>query len=678
MDRGLILYLTKERESYRVRLLAEMKEFQVKKGIFFITTVIFIFGASPMMFGSVHEIPQDDLVLESASPPAGPTDLSELESFLDGLMTAQMEAQHIAGATVVVVKDGKIYLMKGYGFANVENKTPVSPEETLFRPGSISKLFTWTAIMQLYEQGRIDLDTDINTYLKDFQIPDTFDEPITLKHLFTHTPGFEDVLGGLAARTPEDLMPLSDFVREKLPERMFPAGKYTAYSNYGTTLAGYLVELISGQPFEKYIEEFIFSPLGMEKSTFRQPLPALLSDSMSNGYSYTNGAFKAEEFELIGMSPAGSLSSTAGDMAKFMIAHLQDGLIGGENRILQQETARLMHSLLFTHDPRVPGNAYGFWEQKLNNLRIIGHSGDTLTFHSLLALIPEHKLGIFVSYNSTGASGFTRDQFFQAFLNRYFPVPEEPEWTPLSEPTIRSKKYLGSYGALRGVFTSYEKLGNLFMTVKVKMADDGTLIMPLPMGLGAKRWVEVSPLFFREVGGQGSLLFLDDAKGHISHAYMPDFLMVLEKLKWYKTPFFHYCLLGFCILLFLSAALGWPLGAISRRLLKKDRDRKKFPAFPKWIAGLMSWFFLVFIFGMVGVLSNYIELMYGVPPMLRTLSVLTMLGVILSVAMLLSLFLVWGKKYWTVYGRIHYTLIFLASCAFIWFLNYWHLFAFKS
>ena len=649
----------------------------MKKGIFLFIVAAYVFGICPRVSEAVQEQPQDEQQVESFALVKGPTDPVELETFLDGLLTAQMEARHIAGATIVVVKGGDIFFTKGYGYADVAKKKPVNPDETLFRTGSVSKLFTWTAVMQLYEQGLLDLDTDINTYLKDFQIPDSFDEPITLKHLFTHTPGFEDVIGGMAARTPEDLTSLSEFIREKMPERIFPPGKYTAYSNYGSALAGYIVELVSGKPFEDYIEEFIYLPLGMEKTTFQQPLPAYLSDSMSNGYSYKDGTFKAEEFELInGMTPAGSMSSTAGDMAKFMIAHLQDGQYE-ENRILLPETVQQMHTLLFSHDPRVPGNAYGFWEKRLNNLRIIGHAGDTLAFHSLLALIPEHNIGLFVSYNSTGASGFTRDQLFQAFLNRYYPMPDSPEWKPLSEPSVRSRKYVGSYGSLRGVFTSYEKLANLMMTSKIKMADDGTLVMPLPMGLGAKRWMEVSPLFFREVSGQGTLLFMDDAKGRISHAYMPDFLMVLEKLKWYKTPFFHYCLLGFCIVLFLSAALGWPFGAISRRLCNNGQDRKKFPSFPRWIAGLMSWLFLIFIFGMVGVLSNYIELMFGAPPMLKTLSVLTMIAVLLTVGVLLSLLLVWGRKYWTVYGRIHYTLIFIASCAFIWFLNYWHLFGFK-
>ena len=114
-----------------------------------------------------------------------------MEAFLDKLLGREMEKHHIAGAAVSVVKDGKLFFAKGYGYADLENGIPVDPEQTIFRIGSVAKLFTWTAVMQLVEQGKLDLDADINTYL-DFRIPDTYPQPITLKHLLTHTSGFED------------------------------------------------------------------------------------------------------------------------------------------------------------------------------------------------------------------------------------------------------------------------------------------------------------------------------------------------------------------------------------------------------------------------------------------------------------------------------------------------------
>ncbi len=126
---------------------------------------------------------------------AQPGSREDLEAFLDGVLAAEMRSHSIASATVSVVKDGELFFAKGYGYADRESRRPVDPERTLFRPGSISKLFTWTAVMQLVEQGKIDLDADVNEYLTDFRIPDTFPEPITMEHLMTHTPGFED--GGL-------------------------------------------------------------------------------------------------------------------------------------------------------------------------------------------------------------------------------------------------------------------------------------------------------------------------------------------------------------------------------------------------------------------------------------------------------------------------------------------------
>ncbi len=386
------------------------------------------------------------LLAQEKAASQGPTNPAELEAFLDGIMATQMEANHVAGVTIAVVKDGKLFFAKGYGFADVKNKKPVLADRTMFRPGSVTKLFTWTAIMQLYEQGKIDLDADVNTYLKDFKIPATYPQPITIKNLMSHTPGFEDLGVGMWARTTKDLMPLGKFLGTHIPARIRPPGVITSYSNYGTALAGHIVELVSGTPFEDYVEQNIFKPLGMQHSTFREPLPAALAPDMSVGYTFKQGLFKAEDFELLnGMAPAGSLSSCATDMANFMIAHLQNGQFG-DQRILKEDTAKLMHSRLFSHDPRICGNAHGFWEYDFNRLHLIEHGGDTMLFHSQLALIPEKNLGWFVSYNSP--NGPARDELFKAFLDRYFP-PDPPLTEP--KPSIEAKKTLGLYcGSLRG------------------------------------------------------------------------------------------------------------------------------------------------------------------------------------------------------------------------------------
>jgi len=279
---------------------------------------------------------------EKAAPPPAPAlrvtpqlTQEDLEAFLDGFIPIELQRDDIAGAVVAVVKDGKVLFAKGYGYAEVKTRKPVTVDATLFRPGSISKTFTWTAVMQLVEQGKIDLNRDVNDYL-DFKIPATFGKPITMKDLMTHTPGFEETLKELFVANAADMRPLQQYVQTHMPQEIFPPGTTPAYSNYGATLAGYIVQRVSGMPFDDYIEQNIFVPLGMTHSTFRQPLPANLKPLMSEGYNKVSQPPK--DFEFVQAWPAGSLATTADDMSHFMIAHLQNGEYNGA-RILKPETA---------------------------------------------------------------------------------------------------------------------------------------------------------------------------------------------------------------------------------------------------------------------------------------------------------------------------------------------------
>src|SRR5215203_5356196 len=377
------------------------------------------------------QVPQEPVVpkRDTSEPPvAAPTTgerheltAADVEAFLDGLVPQQIKHDDIAGVTISIVKDGKLLFAKGYGYADVENKKAVSAQETLFRPGSISKLFTWTAIMQLYEQGKLDLDRDVNDYL-DFKIPEAFGKPITLKNVLTHTPGFEEQIKDLFSADSTNPN-LGQYLKAHIPARIYPPGTVPAYSNYATAIAGYIVERVSGRPFEQYVAENIMRPLKMTHSTFSQPLPQELAPFMSSGYRL--GSDNAESFEVVNPFPAGSLSSTAADMAQFMVAHLQDGQLA-EAGILKPETARLMHSRLFALDDAANAMCYGFYEESRNNQRIIGHGGDTVFFHSDLHLVLDQKVGFFVSYNSAGkGSGLgdsPRANLWESFLDRYYPA----------------------------------------------------------------------------------------------------------------------------------------------------------------------------------------------------------------------------------------------------------------
>src|SRR3712207_5535965 len=221
----------------------------------------------------------------------GPTDPAEMEAFLDKELRREMEKHHIAGAAVSVVRDGELFFAKGYGSADLENGIPVDPERTNFRIGSIAKLFTWTAVMQLAEQGKLDLDADIDTYL-DFRIPDTYPQPITLKDLMTHTAGFEDLYYERLAADPNDLLPPREWLISHMPARVRPPGDIAAYSSYGTALAGYIVARVSGEPYDQYIQGHILNPLGMVHTTARSSMPPDIRANTSVGYTYEDGAFK--------------------------------------------------------------------------------------------------------------------------------------------------------------------------------------------------------------------------------------------------------------------------------------------------------------------------------------------------------------------------------------------------
>src|SRR5262245_10532879 len=265
---------------------------------------------------------------------------ADVEAFFDGLVPLNIQRSDIAGVVIAVVKDGNVIFAKGYGYSDLAKKKPVSPTDTLFRPGSISKLFTWTAVMQQVEQGKLNLDHDVNEYL-DFKIPATFPQPITLRHIMTHTAGFGETLRDLFIPDTKSLTPLRTYLVNHIPNRIFPPGTVPAYSNYATSLAGYIVERVSGKPFNQYVKENIFDPLQMNHTTFDQPLPSNLKPLMSEGYQLASAG--AGPWEVVQAWPAGSVSASAMDMTHLIIAHLQNGEYNGK-RILREDTAKLMHS----------------------------------------------------------------------------------------------------------------------------------------------------------------------------------------------------------------------------------------------------------------------------------------------------------------------------------------------
>jgi CubicO group peptidase (beta-lactamase class C family) len=597
---------------------------------------------------------------------------ADIESFLDGVMPLQLAREDIAGAVIAVVKDGKILFAKGYGYSDVAKRTPVSPEATLFRPGSISKLFTWTAVMQLVEQGKLDLDSDVNRYL-DFKIPDTYPKPITLRNIMTHTSGFEETDKELFLPDVKDLKPLDDYLKTHLPQRIFPPGVTPAYSNYATCVAGYIVQRVSGQPYDDYIESHILKPLGMAHTSFRQPLPDALKPLLSNGYNVASKP--AKPFEVVQPWPAGSSSVSANDITRFMIAHLQDGQFESV-QILRPETAQLMHSRQFENNPRLNGMALGFYEETRNGHRIIGHGGDTICFHSDLHLIPDAGLGFFISYNSAGKGEISpRSAVWNQFLDRYFPyTPPAATMVPNSED---ARMVSGDYIISRRSQTTILSLLTLLGELKVSQNTDGTISASAFKELSGqpKHFREIAPLLFREVNGQSLLGFKRDDSGRLVMAI--DFpFMVFQKARWFESSLFNMIILIGSLSVFALTLLLWPVAALVRRHYGRKLDLS--PAERRWrllvrmVCAVDLAFVLAFLAALSGASDDPSKLNRGLDPVLHIVELIGFVGVLGTLAALYNSSRFWNyrDRWW--WAKIHHAGIALACLGFSWFVLHWH------
>jgi CubicO group peptidase (beta-lactamase class C family) len=356
---------------------------------------------------------------EQQTPPA--VDPAELEAFADTFFPAKMEELHIPGVAFIFVENGEVVFAKGYGYADLYKRIPMSADTTVMRIGSVSKVFVATAVMQLVEQGKLDLDADINQYLTTFQMEDSFDEPVTLAQLLTHTAGFEDP-PYVSNTDPALVRPLGPYLAESMPARNDPPGATFRYSSHGFALAAYVVEEVSGQPFDQYVAEHIMRPLGMTRSGYLLSPP--LPEGLAVGYSYQYETQIPQPVDYDSDYPGASIVSTAADMARFMLAHLQDGCYEGAC-ILQPETAAEMHRSRADTPYEGQRVTYGFTEGIENGQRLLGHSGAIRGFGSIMDLLPEHNMGYFFSFNEecyqTSACDLIpafREQFLERFISQ--------------------------------------------------------------------------------------------------------------------------------------------------------------------------------------------------------------------------------------------------------------------
>ena len=569
--------------------------------------------------------------------PSASLNKGDVDAWLDGFVPYALDTGDIAGAVVVVVKDGEVLTQRGFGYADVKSRKPVDPASTLFRPGSISKTFTWTAVMQLVAAGKIDLDRDVNAYL-DFRIPPAFGKPITMRNLMTHTSGFEESGKYLIVFEPGQKQALDAILKRWVPKRIYAPGMMPAYSNYGASLAGYIVQRVSGEPFDDYVQRHIFAPLGMNRSTFAQPLPPALAGAMATGY--VQASQDPQRFEIISLAPAGALSATGADMAKFMIVHLSNG-----GAILDPRTTALMHAPANTPIPGMPSQALGFYHEDQAGQTVIGHAGDTNFFHSDMHLFLDPKIGLFMSFSSAGKAGaahIVRERLFAEFVRRYFPAAPVTLRTAATAHA-HGLAMAGTYVSSRASETTFLKAFNLIGGTKVVLnSDDTVTVAALLNAAGApKRWRETRPWQWQEVGGTDRLgAAVRD--GHVTRFAPAAFAPIIEfvpasgamDIGWIGPV----ALLA--IFVMLVTALSWPVVAFVRRGYAYRSDVVGRQLLLYRIARATAWAFLLVLGGwavLVSVLTSDAAAFDG-----RLDGPMRLLQFVLLLAIVGTLFTVWN------------------------------------
>lgn len=511
---------------------------------------------------------------------------TNVQAWLDGTVPAMLEREGIVGATVSVVGGGEIIAAQGYGHVDAadDGTHVVDAESSLFRIGSISKLFTATVVMQLVEKGELDLDAPVQDML-DFSLPTSFDKPITMRHLLTHTAGFEDELAGLITAPGGDAVSLRNAVAIDPPAQIFEPGSTPAYSNYSNGLAAYVAERVTGIPFEDLVQQRIFDPLGMTTATMAQPLPEDRQNDMSNGYRFAGSA--EVPFEVVSPAPAGAISATAIDMGQFMLAQLGES----NGQLMQPQTLALMHEPALTSDDlgglaAGPVMTLGFFERDRNGHRILSHAGDLTAFHAQMDIYPDDAAGIFISLNSSGVRGDSstviRDEITTGFADRYFP-DERTARTPTTTAAEHAEAIAGTYQLSRRGETTFIRAFFILSSITVTAEDSGNVTISAIVDPSGRPipFIETEPWVWTEAGGQRTIA-VDQQDGEVSAiGFDPAFTLQPMPAQRALLPL----VAGVSIVIILGYLVAYPAAALLRRVRRPHNKQS-----PQWTrTGLLMW-----------------------------------------------------------------------------------------
>lgn len=600
-----------------------------------------------------------------------------LEAFLDGTVKTAMEDHHLPGVTVSVVQNGRLILAKGYGLARTDPPQPVVAEQTLFRIGSISKTFTFSAVMQLVERGLLDLDADIASILDNVQIEERFG-PLTMVELMTHSAGFEDAyFGFFYADDLESDLASVDYLNRFAPHRVRPPAEQIVYSNFGVNLAGRVVESVSGEAFADYADAHIFQPLGMARSSFRDyPNQAVdgyldpdLEKSRAIGYKWAGGGFVPYDrfFMSRAQYPAGSVSATATDMAVFMLAHLNGGAIDGK-RILAAETVEQMHTRLRSNADGIQGNAHGFWSGQIRGYRTVEHGGAVLGFLSNMVLVPELGLGIFVSTNGDAGNGFTSALSRRLIDNFYPPQASPPQ--PDAAFAEQREVYEGRYMSNRRGYKIIDKLAVLGTETTVSVTEEGYLITT--SGRGSQRWLPLGDHVFENTVNGSRAAFEVGQSGVATRMYSAYGHNVADRISLLGSSQFFYAASGSTWVLAIGSLFGFWL---RRRQDPVQTGGESLAAIGIGLTSL-AWllFFSVFAILMQEATVAEPELLVRYPTTLAwAMHLLAMVAAILAVASAFGLLPVWRAGSWPVWRRLRHSVVVVVSLALVWVLNDWNI-----
>lgn len=570
---------------------------------------------------------------------------------MDSIIQVYQSEYKVTGTTYAIVRKDQILAENGMGLANIQSGQAMDAEKTTFMLGSLSKLIVATAVMQLVEKGQLELDEDVNIYLNSVKVP-----PLTLRQLLTHTAGFEEKTFGRLRLEEKNFLSLEEYLKKRMPAQIFPAGSLGAYSNHGMALAGLIVQEVSGQLFEDYVEKNIFLPLGMNNASFR--LNEESKPNLATPYLIQKGEPVKTHYQYVQTIPASMFIGSAHDMAHFMMAHLNGGILN-KNRMLNRETLSTLHQRQYSGHPEINGRALGFFEKTYRGKRGLTHGNNRNGFHSYIHLIPEDSIGIFVTIN--GGIGSFRTKVINEFLNALYPPVQAktPDFIELGN----FQKFAGTYLNTRRNETSIERIFHqvvLDRSIKVTALGDTALFLPNEVFKMEK------PSLFSNPTGTFKVAFSDENGVHTLH--LPGRSDAFQKIPWYGQKEFTAFALGISLLTFITIALIRLINIFKRKKKKSNPIGNYWWAFSA--TGLL---FIISFLGSMAIIAENIQ--YGIPFYFYLIFLLPILSILFFILALLQTFSQW--KNLRIMTRWSHGYLILIGLLFLWQMYYWNFIGFE-